>query len=71
MTPVLLHQPPPVAAPDRLWTRNFALFFGARTVSLLGDAMMPVVTALAVGAIYGVSGVGSLPRSAGRSSRAC
>ncbi|MFC4065830.1 MFS transporter [Actinoplanes subglobosus] len=41
-----------------LWTRNFTLFFGARTVSLLGDTMLPVVTALAVGAVYGVSGVG-------------
>ncbi|WP_066949786.1 MFS transporter [Microtetraspora fusca] len=47
-----------LAAPARLWTRNFVLYFGARAVSLLGDAMMPVATALAVGAIYGVSGVG-------------
>ncbi|MGV9775036.1 MFS transporter [Streptosporangium sp. NPDC003464] len=46
------------AAPARLWTRDFTLYFGARTVSLLGDAMMPVAAALAVGAIYGVSGVG-------------
>ncbi|GGS79158.1 MFS transporter [Planobispora rosea] len=44
--------------PGRLWTRDFALYFGARTVSLLGDTMMPVAAALAVGAIYGVSGVG-------------
>lgn len=41
-----------------LWTRDFTLYFGARSVSLLGDAMMPVASALAVGAIYGVSGVG-------------
>ncbi|WP_433224779.1 MFS transporter [Microtetraspora malaysiensis] len=47
-----------LAAPARLWTRDFVLYFGARAVSLLGDAMMPVATALAVGAIYGVSGVG-------------
>jgi MFS family permease len=41
-----------------LWTRDFTLYFGARVVSLLGDAMMPVAAALAVGALYGVSGVG-------------
>ncbi|GII60356.1 MFS transporter [Sphaerisporangium krabiense] len=48
----------PLTAPARLWTRDFVLYFGARAVSLLGDAMLPVATALAVGAIYGVSGVG-------------
>ncbi|WP_067134110.1 MFS transporter [Microtetraspora malaysiensis] len=47
-----------LAAPARLWTRDFVLYFGARAVSLLGDAMMPVAAVLAVGAIYGVSGVG-------------
>jgi MFS family permease len=47
-----------LAAPPSLWTRNFSLYFGARAVSLLGDAMMPVAAALAVGAVYGVSGVG-------------
>ncbi|MFI6481579.1 MFS transporter [Nonomuraea sp. NPDC050663] len=41
-----------------MWTRNFALYFGARTVSLLGDAMMPVAAALAVGQVYGIAGVG-------------
>ncbi|MEU9706237.1 MFS transporter [Streptomyces sp. NPDC047981] len=41
-----------------LWDRRFALFFTARTISLLGDAMMPVASALAVGALYGISGVG-------------
>ncbi|MEV0562771.1 MFS transporter [Dactylosporangium sp. NPDC050588] len=41
-----------------LWNRDFTYYFGARVVSLLGDAMMPVAAALAVGAIYGVSGVG-------------
>ncbi|MFC6018213.1 MFS transporter [Plantactinospora solaniradicis] len=54
----LLDREPAHAAPARLWTRDFALYFAARMVSLLGDAMMPVATALAVGAIYGVSGVG-------------
>ncbi|BEL05607.1 MFS transporter [Actinoplanes sichuanensis] len=58
MTPAQLGEQPPTTLPDRLWTRNFTLFFGARTVSLLGDTMLPVVTALAVGAVYGVSGVG-------------
>lgn len=42
----------------RLWTRDFSLYFGARSISMLGDALMPVTTALAVGAIYGVTGVG-------------
>ncbi|GAA4101098.1 MFS transporter [Nonomuraea soli] len=41
-----------------MWTRNFTLYFGARTVSLLGDAMMPVAAALAVGQVYGIAGVG-------------
>lgn len=54
----LLDREPSLAVPSKLWTRDFALYFGARAVSLLGDAMMPVATALAVGAIYGVSGVG-------------
>ncbi|MGJ6965690.1 MFS transporter [Streptosporangium sp. G11] len=46
------------SVPSTLWTRDFSFYFAARVVSLLGDAMMPVATALAVGAIYGVSGVG-------------
>ncbi|GAA1185659.1 MFS transporter [Kitasatospora gansuensis] len=41
-----------------LWERHFTLYFTARTVSLIGDAMMPVAAALAVGALYGISGVG-------------
>ncbi|WP_329376339.1 MFS transporter [Streptomyces sp. NBC_01351] len=41
-----------------LWDRRFTLFFTARTISLVGDAMMPVAAALAVGALYGISGVG-------------
>ncbi|MGV9265943.1 MFS transporter [Kitasatospora sp. NPDC003701] len=47
---------PPVRPP--LWDRQFTLFFTARTVSMFGDAMMPVAAALAVGALYGISGVG-------------
>ncbi|RSM97607.1 MFS transporter [Nonomuraea sp. WAC 01424] len=54
----LYDREPSVAAPAGLWTRDFVLYFGARSVSLLGDSMMPVATALAVGAIYGVAGVG-------------
>ncbi|MEV6525825.1 MFS transporter [Longispora sp. NPDC051575] len=46
------------AARAGLWSRNFSLYFLARSVSLLGDAMLPVVTALAVGELYGASGVG-------------
>ncbi|WP_329549854.1 MFS transporter [Streptomyces sp. NBC_01356] len=41
-----------------LWDRRFTLYFTSRAVSLVGDAMMPVATALAVGPLYGVSGVG-------------
>ncbi|WP_405533112.1 MFS transporter [Streptomyces avidinii] len=48
---------PPTTRPP-LWDRRFTLYFTARAVSLLGDAMMPVAAALAVGALYGVSGVG-------------
>ncbi|WP_261994094.1 MFS transporter [Streptomyces sp. t39] len=47
---------PPARPP--LWDRSFTLYFVARAVSLFGDAMMPVAAALAVGALYGVSGVG-------------
>ncbi|MFI6318890.1 MFS transporter [Nonomuraea sp. NPDC050556] len=41
-----------------MWTRSFTLYFGARTISLLGDAMMPVASALAIGEVYGIAGVG-------------
>jgi MFS family permease len=41
-----------------LWTRRFALYFVARAISLVGDAMMPVAAALAVGPLHGISGVG-------------
>ena len=54
----ILDREPSLATPAKLWTRDFTFYFGARVVSLLGDAMMPVAAALAVGAIYGVSGVG-------------
>ena len=52
--------PPAARQPARppLWDRRFTLYFTARTVSLFGDAMMPVAAALAVGALYGISGVG-------------
>ncbi|MFC8077705.1 MFS transporter [Streptomyces sp. NPDC057307] len=48
----------PQTARPPLWDRRFTLFFVARTVSQVGDAMMPVAAALAVGALYGISGVG-------------
>ncbi|WP_079178202.1 MFS transporter [Streptomyces mangrovisoli] len=41
-----------------MWDQPFTLYFAARAVSLVGDAMMPVAAALAVGAVYGISGVG-------------
>lgn len=51
---------PTAVVPARpLWSPNFRLYFGARTTSLLGDAMLPV--ALSVGVLqagYGASGVG-------------
>ncbi|MCZ4119815.1 MFS transporter [Streptomyces sp. H39-S7] len=47
---------PPARPP--LWDRRFSLYFTARAVSLVGDAMMPVAAALAVGPLYGISGVG-------------
>ncbi|KAA2264206.1 MFS transporter [Solihabitans fulvus] len=46
-------------AGSSLWSNNFRLYLGARTASLLGDAMLPV--ALSVGVLaagYGVGGVG-------------
>ncbi|MET9611267.1 MFS transporter [Kitasatospora indigofera] len=53
-------QAPPPAARPPLWDRRFTLYFVARAVSLVGDAMMPVAAALAVGALYGISGVGAV-----------
>ncbi|MGW6866544.1 MFS transporter [Streptomyces sp. NPDC054901] len=55
-TPTVPSDPPPSAT--SLWDRPFTLYFTARAVSLLGDAMMPVAAALAVGPLYGISGVG-------------
>lgn len=48
-----------VTAPPRLWTRNFSLYFTARTMSVVGDTMIPVAMAVAMLALgHGVSGVG-------------
>ncbi|WP_208624268.1 MFS transporter [Kitasatospora purpeofusca] len=65
MTTAETHTPPaPHSGPglrdarSPLWTGPFTLYFTARAVSVLGDAMMPVAAALAVGALYGVSGAG-------------
>ncbi|MFE3451357.1 MFS transporter [Nonomuraea sp. NPDC059194] len=42
-----------------VWTRDFRLFFTARTVSMLGFSMVPVATALGMRqAGYGATGVG-------------
>ncbi|WP_433222802.1 MFS transporter [Dactylosporangium sp. CS-047395] len=41
-----------------LWTGNFTRYFLARTVSVYGDAMLVVASALAVGHLYGATGVG-------------
>ncbi|UBU09426.1 MFS transporter [Nonomuraea gerenzanensis] len=44
---------------QRLWNRDFSLFFAARSTSLLGDYMLPVVISAAmIHAGYGLSGVG-------------
>ncbi|MEU3597573.1 MFS transporter [Streptomyces sp. NPDC006798] len=48
-----------VSSGPALWTSDFRLFFGARTASLLGDAMLPVaITAAVLEAGHGASGVG-------------
>ncbi|MEV7009607.1 MFS transporter [Streptosporangium sp. NPDC051022] len=42
-----------------VWSRSFGLFFTARSVSMLGAAMIPFATAIGVGALgYGPTGVG-------------
>ncbi|AVT35776.1 MFS transporter [Plantactinospora sp. BB1] len=41
-----------------LWTRNFSYYLVARAVSLFGDAMLVVGAGLAIGGLYGASGVG-------------
>ncbi len=44
---------------DQLWSRDFTLFFAARTTSLFGDMMLPVaLTAAMLHSGYGMSGVG-------------
>ncbi|GAA3112024.1 MFS transporter [Streptosporangium carneum] len=44
---------------EPLWTRDFGLYFTARLVSLLGDAMLPVALMFGViGLGYGATGVG-------------
>jgi MFS family permease len=46
-------------SPERLWSRDFSLFFVARSTSLLGDYMLPVVISAAmIHGGYGLSGVG-------------
>jgi MFS family permease len=48
------------APPQRLWSRDFSLFFAARGVAKLGDAMLPI--ALSAGLIqygYGAGGIGA------------
>ncbi|SEH00239.1 Major Facilitator Superfamily protein [Nonomuraea solani] len=47
------------ASAERLWNRDFSLFFAARSTSLLGDHMLPVVISAAmIQGGYGLSGVG-------------
>ncbi|MFC4529814.1 MFS transporter [Sphaerisporangium dianthi] len=47
------------AAEPAVWTRDFRLFFTARSVSMLGTAMVPVAMAIGVlRAGYGASGIG-------------
>ena len=44
---------------SRLWNRDFRLYFTARLVSLLGDAMLPVAMLYGVVRLgYGTTGVG-------------
>ncbi|MBB2948390.1 putative MFS family arabinose efflux permease [Actinoplanes lutulentus] len=40
------------------WTATFTRYFVARAVSVFGDAMLTVAAALAVGQVYGATGVG-------------
>jgi hypothetical protein len=41
-----------------LWTGVFTRYFVARVVSVFGDAMLTVAAALAIGQVYGATGVG-------------
>jgi MFS family permease len=48
-----------IPARSRLWNRDFRLYFTARLVSLLGDAMLPVALLYGVVSLgYGTTGVG-------------
>lgn len=48
-----------ILALSRLWNRDFRLYFTARLVSLLGDAMLPVALLYGVVSLgYGTTGVG-------------
>ena len=40
------------------WTATFTRYFVARVVSVFGDAMLTVAAALAIGQVYGATGVG-------------
>ena len=40
------------------WTGAFTRYFVARAVSVFGDAMLAVAAALAIGQVYGATGVG-------------
>lgn len=50
-------QPDP-SLPEGLWSRNFLLFFGARFVARLGDAMLPI--ALSAGLLQYGHGAGAI-----------
>ncbi|GIE82390.1 hypothetical protein Aph02nite_83400 [Actinoplanes philippinensis] len=41
-----------------MWTADFTRWFTARSVSVFGDAMLTVAAALAIGQVYGATGVG-------------
>ncbi|GAA4976305.1 MFS transporter [Actinoplanes utahensis] len=41
-----------------MWTADFIRYFVARTISMFGDAMLTVAAALAIGQVYGATGVG-------------
>ncbi|MFF9350250.1 MFS transporter [Streptomyces sp. NPDC014734] len=53
--PIEAHQPH-----ERLWSRDFTLFFAGRTVSIFGDQMLlpTTITVAVLQAGYGVTGVG-------------
>lgn len=56
----MLRPPETVLSPQSVWSKEFALFFAARTISVLGDQMLvPITVTVAVlQAGYGVVGVG-------------